>query len=164
MMDFAGSWVRAIAGAALICAAAGALTPKGRVKGVLKMVCGLVLILSILQPLVGSDLGSMSLDISEYRRQAEEITGSAAQKENGLSRAIIEEELNAYRLDKAAGLQIPLQAVSVVMKWGEGDCWYPHEVSLTGVLPLREKERLTAEIEAELGIPRERQYWSEHEG
>lgn len=164
MMDFAGSWVRAIAGAALICAAAGALTPKGRVKGVLKMVCGLVLILSILQPLVGSDLGSMSLDISEYRRQAEEITGSAAQKENGLSRAIIEEELNAYILDKAAGLQIPLQAVSVVMKWGEGDCWYPHEVSLTGVLPLREKERLTAEIEAELGIPRERQYWSEHEG
>lgn len=164
MIDFAGSWVRAIAGAALICAAAGALTPKGRVKEVLKLVCGLVLIIAMLQPLIGADLSGLSLDISEYRRQAEEITGSAEITENGLSRAIIQDELNAYILDKAAGLQIPLQTVSVIMKWGEGDCWYPHEVNLTGAVSPWEKERLTAEIEAELGIPRERQYWSEHEG
>lgn len=164
IIDFAGNWVRAIAGASMICAAAMALTPSGRTKGVLKLVCGLVLVIAMIEPLMKGGLDSLSLDISEYRRQADEITGSAEIKENGLSRTIIEDELGAYILDKAAELGIPMEAVAVALQWGESGCWYPYEVRLTGRPQLREKELLEGCIEAELGVPRQRQYWSEYEG
>jgi stage III sporulation protein AF len=162
--SFAQEWVRAIAGAALICAAATALTPKGKVKGVLKIVCGIVLIMAMVNPLLSGALPELSLDLSVYRQKADEIIGTAEEKENGLSRRIIEGELEAYILDKARSLGATLGSVEVAVKWGDAGCWYPHEVTITAELTPREKSLISSSIEAELGIPGERQYWSGYEG
>ena len=160
MTGFAGEWVRGIAGAALICAAATALTPKGKVKNVLRLICGIALIIAMISPFLKLDLGSVSLDLSEYRKQADEITGEAEQKQNSLSRTIIENELKTYILDKAKSLNVQLDSVEVSVKWGDEGCWYPYEVSLSADIPLREKKLVSNSIEAELGVPEERQYWS----
>ena len=45
-------WVRALCGAAVICAAAMALCPDGRVKRVLRLVCGLVMACALLSPVL----------------------------------------------------------------------------------------------------------------
>ncbi len=164
MMEFAGDWVKAIAGAALICAAATALTPKGKVKNVLKFVCGIVLITAMINPIIKQDFPSMSLDMSKYRKDADEIIGSAEEKENNLSRSIIENELQAYILDKAVSLNTELSSVQVSAKWGDDGCWYPYEVYITANIPKREQSLISNSIEAELGVPNERQYWSSNEG
>ena len=163
MTAFAGEWVRAIAGAALICAAAIALPPKGRVKGVLKFVCGLVLLSAILSPLLKKDFTLYSMDMSAYRSHAEEITQSTQENQNKLSRTIIEGKLEAYILDKAQSLNVALESAQVTMKWGDEGCWYPYEATLTGNIPQRKKNLLSNAIEAELGIPEENQYWSSYE-
>jgi hypothetical protein len=162
--EFAREWIRAIAGAALICAAASALTHRGRVKSVMKLVCGIVLVLATVNPLLGQRLPGLSLDMSEYRKRAEEILGEAAEKENGLSRSIIEEGLEAYILDKAKSLDTEIQSAEVLAKWGDAGCWYPYEVYITAKIPPREKDLLSNSIEAELGVPGERQYWRDYEG
>ena len=164
MTEFASAWVRAIAGAALICAAASALTPKGKVKNVLKLLCGVVLITAMINPVINQEFPSLSMDISEYRRQADEITGSAEEKENSLSRTIIEDELEAYILDKAESLDAKLQSVEVSVKWGDEGCWYPYEVYLTADIPQMKRKLISNSIEAEMGVPDERQYWSGDEG
>ena len=164
MTAFAQEWVRAIAGCALICAAAMALTPRGKVKNVLKLVCGIVLIMAMISPFLNKDLPDMSLDISEYRKKADEIIGQAQEKENGLSRTIIEGEMESYILDKAKSLSVQLESVEVSVKWGDEGCWYPYEVHMTGEIPQREKNLLSSNIEAELGVPNERQYWSSNDG
>ena len=164
MMDFASEWVRAIAGAALICAAATALTPKGKVKNVLKLICGIVLITAMINPVIKQDFPSMSMDISKYRKDADEIIGSAEEKQNNLSRTIIENELEAYILDKAQSLNVELASVEVSAKWGDEGCWYPYEVNITANIPQMEQNLLSNSIEAELGVPKERQYWSGNEG
>ena len=164
MTEFAGDWVRGIAGAALICAAATVLTPKGKVKNVLKLLCGIVLVIAMLNPILNDKLPAMSMDISEYRKEADEIIGNAQEKENSLSRSIIEDELETYILDKAESLNVKLQSVQVTVKWGDEGCWYPYEVSLVEDIPLREQNLISNSIEAELGVPDERQYWSSYEG
>ena len=164
MISFASEWVRAIAGAALICAAATAITPKGKVKGVLKLVCGIVLIIAMINPLVNQDLPTMSLDISDYRKQADEIIGSAEEKQNNLSRTIIENELEAYILDKAQSLDISLESVEVSAKWGDEGCWYPYEVKLSANITQMEQNLISNSIEAELGVEKEKQYWSSDDG
>jgi stage III sporulation protein AF len=162
--EFAREWVRAIAGTAMICAAASALTPKGKVRNVVRLVCGVVLIIALLNPLLGKSLPGLSLDMAEYRKRAEDIIGAAEEKENGLSRSIIEDELAAYILDKAKSLDVEVWSVEVSAKWGDEGCWYPYEVYIIAELPLREKYLLSNSIEAELGVPEERQYWSGYEG
>ena len=164
MTQFAGEWVRAIAGAALICAAATALTPKGKVKNVLKLLCGIVLIIAMINPILKQDFPNMSMDMSDYRKKADEIIGESKEKEASISRTIIEDKLETYILDKAKSLNAPLQSVEVTVKWGDEGCWYPYEVSLKADIPEREKNLVSNSIEAELGVPKEKQYWSTYEG
>lgn len=164
MTEFAQEWVRAVAGAALICAAAMALTPRGKVKNVLKLICGIVLIMAMISPFLGKELPNMSMDLSEYRKKADEIIGQAQEKENGLSRTIIEDEMETYILDKAKSLNVQLESAEVSVKWGDEGCWYPYEVRVTADIPQRERNQLSSNIEAELGVPNERQYWSSNDG
>ena len=62
-MTAASEWVRAIAGASMLCAAALVLTPKGSVKNVLRLLCGIVLLLTVIKPLAGFDPARLSLDM-----------------------------------------------------------------------------------------------------
>ncbi|MGI5978480.1 MAG: hypothetical protein ACOX66_03160 [Oscillospiraceae bacterium] len=158
-MTAASEWVRAIAGAALVCAAAMAVTPKGSVKGVLKLLCGVVLLLTVIKPLTKLDAGKLSLDMADYRTRASEIAGNAQETQNALDRRFIEQKFSAYILDKAKDLGLTDVTTEVTVKWGEG-CWYPYAVSLTGQAPQREKRLLENAVEYDLGIPKERQYWN----
>ena len=161
-MTAASEWVRAVAGAALVCAAASVLAPKGCVKGVLKLLCGIVLLLVVLKPLTKFDSAQLSLAMTDYRARAAEIAGDAQETQNALDRRFIEQKFSAYILDKAKALGLSGITAEVKVKWGE-DCWYPYAAKLTGAPPLREKTLLENEIEAELGIPKERQYWNGNE-
>lgn len=163
MTEFAGEWVRGIAGAALVCAAAMVLTPKGRVKNVLKFICGIVLLCSMLNPIIKRNFQFLSMDMSQYRIKADEIAQDAQQSQNNLSRTIIENKLKAYILDKAKSLDAEIQDVSVSVKWGDEGCWYPYEARLRCNIPQKEMNLISNAIESELGIPKERQYWSGYE-
>lgn len=161
-MTAVSEWVRAIAGAALICAAASVLTPKGGVKGVVKLLCGIVLLLMVLKPLLKTDPAQLSLDMANYRARAAEIANGAQESGDALDRRFIEQKFSAYILDKAKALGLAGITAEVTVKWGEG-CWYPYAAKLGGAPPQREKTLLENEIEYELGIPKERLYWNENE-
>ena len=162
-MTAASEWVRAIAGASMLCAAALVLTPKGNVKDVLRLLCGIVLLLTVIKPLAGFDPARLSLDMADYREHAAEIAGDAQETQNALDRRFIERQLAAYILDKAKALGLTDVTAEVRVKWGE-DCWYPYAVCLTGQPPQREKTLLENTIEYDLGIPKERQCWNGNEG
>ena len=106
----------------------------------------------------------LSMDISKYRAKADEIISDADEKQDYLSRTIIEDELETYILDKAKSLDAELVSVEVAVKWGDEGCFYPYEVYLTGNLTQMKQQLLSNSIEAELGVPDERQYWSSYEG
>ena len=105
------------------------------------------------------------MNISEYRREAEELTQGAEKNSNQLSRTIIENELEAYILDKAKEMgEIPT-SLALEMKWSSEGYWYPETASINAAgMSVTAKNRLKNLIEAELGIPAEKQYWSENEG
>ena len=63
-------WVRALCGAAVICAAAMALCPDGRVKRVLRLVCGLVMACALLSPVLELDFDAYSSALSGYGEAA----------------------------------------------------------------------------------------------
>ncbi|MDR0952523.1 MAG: hypothetical protein LBM18_06335 [Oscillospiraceae bacterium] len=160
-MESFGVWIRGIAVTAIICGAALAITPKSRVKGVLKTICGVLVVIAILSPFIDGEGEFLSMDLAEYRAQAAFLVSGAEKEQTNLSRSIIEGQLGSYILDKAQTLGFGNLAVSLGLKWGDEGYWYPYDIELRGFedAPPGAINALSVIIESELGIPSERQYW-----
>ena len=147
-----GQWAAGVAAAAVFSAAAMAVTPDGKAKKILSLVCGCVLILAALRPILTLDSLSYAHALASYREQAQALLEQTEKETDRLSRTIIEEECAAYILDKAKEKGEDVGEISVTVQWG-GDCWYPVEMHTEKPV----SSVLSAVIAAELGIPEERQ-------
>lgn len=161
MTEVLRGWVLELCGAAAVCAIALAVCPKGRVNGVLRVVCGAVMTIALLAPVVGFDYDIYSESLEKYRIEADEAAGSASKSEDILSRTIIEEECAAYILDKAAELGLSMSCAQVSARWSEEGFWYPYEAVLRAAGTQAGKTELAEIVASGLGIPRDRQFWEE---
>lgn len=159
MTEALSLWVRGIIGVSLLSAVALTVTPKGRVYGVLRFICGLATVLVMLQPLLQVDLDSYAENLALYRADYAALSASAQEESGRLERTIIENECAAYILDKANALDVPVQSAAVHARWS-GECWVPYEAAVT-VPAGTDAAALARAIVSELGIPGERQEWSE---
>lgn len=159
MLGLIKSWIAGIAGAAVFCAVMTEITPKGSVKSVVKAVCGMVMAIALISPLLKLDFDSYSLNMAKYRVEAEKITAGGKEISDSLSRTIIEEQCETYILDKAQFLDAALSGAEVTVKWSSEGYWYPVGCRLEGPY----SEALAGAIESELGIKREGQIWESDE-
>ena len=159
MLEAIRTWIMGIAAAAVFCALANELTPKGAVKNVLGAVCGIVMALALVSPLLSLDFSAYSLNTARYKAEAEGISNYGEEISNRYQRTIIEESSAAYILDKAEGLSLNITGASVHAQWSEEGYWYPVQAEITGGYD----KTLSDFIESELGIKGEMQYWSENE-
>ena len=151
MMEWMRHWLLGISGAAVVCAVCGQLTPKGPVKQMTETLCGLVLTLALLSPLLELDLSAYALNLARYREAGAALTEEASEISRRLDRRVIEEELRAYILDKAAALT----DARVELAWSTEGLWVPVAAELWGPYD----PTVEAVIESELGIPAEKQTW-----
>lgn len=157
MLEMVTNWIRALIGAAVFCALAMALCPEGRVKRVLRFACGLVMAAALLFPVLSLDLDYLPKAMARYSEAAKRQTESAADTADRLNRTIIESECETYILDKAAALGFELREAEVTARWSDEGFWYPWECRLSAAEG--DANGLSELIEAELGIPEERQSW-----
>lgn len=156
MSDWIRSWILALTGAALVCAAALRLTPEGRVKSVLRMLCALTMAAALFSPLLRDGaLPDYAAELARCRAAAEAAAGQGAALRQELDRGIIEQRMEAYILDKAIALGTPLSGAKVALRWSTEGLWLPESAELTG----RRSEALEVWLEAEMGIPRRAQIW-----
>lgn len=149
-------WLTGAAAASILSAAALALCPKGRVRSVLRLVCGIVCALALLAPLRTVDITSLSAAMASYGQAAENVTRDGEEERKMLERTYIEEALAAYISDEAAALDLDPAYVTVTARWDEeGLAWYPWEAAIG----CEENGALARIMEAELGIPAARQRW-----
>lgn len=159
MLDFFRSWILGLAGAAVFCAVITELCPGGSTKKVLKLLCGLVMAIALISPLIKGEMPAYTINMAKYRTRADEISASAKESADNYSRAIIEEQCRAYILDKALALGIDIENVSVVLRWNDGGFWYPSEC----VIGSEYNPDLAESIECELGLGKESQKWGTNE-
>lgn len=157
MMD----WVRGVFAASLLSGMAMVLCPRGRVKNVVRLVCGLVCALAIASPLLTLDMRSISVGLAKYREQARVLQEGEEEEEKMLERTYIEEQCGAYILDKAQECGAVLDGAAVLARWDdEALLWYPWSAALDGEF----SAALSRRIEADLGVPASRQQWRDHDG
>ncbi len=163
MADIMHNWLRAVVYTGIVCSMAMMITPAGRVKRALTILCGIAMCFAVISPLAGIDFTSYSQAMAQYRADAEKYAGDGAEYSKNLNRTIIEDECRAYILDKAAELGAELKTVEVLASWSDEGYWYPTGVRICAHLTPQQKQVLIDYIEARLGVGSNEQEWSEYQ-
>lgn len=156
MMDWIREWLLGVTATALLAALADCLILQGAIRRIARLTGGLLMMVALLRPLESLPLEGLSLSFADYQRQVSELTEHYRREQNTAYSAIIEEEIGAYIVDKAAGMGLRTEA-SVTAAPDEAGLPMLQEVRLT----IPEDPLLSDWLETELGIPAEAQYWQE---
>lgn len=154
------SYLQTVIYTAVFCSLAAILTPKGRVKTAVCFACGITMLFSAVSPLVELDFESYSASISKYKLDAEKFSNAGAENSNNLNRTYIEEQCEAYILDKANELGAELGSVRVVAEWSDDGFWYPVSAEISYSCGEDKRNKLISIIESGLGIKVLNQKWS----
>lgn len=161
MTEAIRDWILQLTGTALLSAVALAVTPQGKVRRVVTIVCGFAVLAALLRLGGGFDYTAFSQSLARQRSQVEAYTENFAEENKKLTRQLIEEECAAYILDKGDSLGIAGLEVRVWAVWSEEGYWYPSQAALSAPqVEETQKKDLSAYIESELGIPAAMQEWS----
>lgn len=142
---------------AIICFIAISLTDKkGVISQVIKMICGLFMIIAVVSPLRNFRFDNLNGYFNDITQQADDAVlygESLAQEE---MTAIIKEQVEAYILDKATAFRMD---VRVEVGMSESNPPLPEKVMFKGNASPYEKRRMEQILSQELGIAKENQLW-----
>lgn len=163
MIEGLRTWILGVTAAAIIAALSDSLMPAGSVKRVGKLLCGLVLLAAMLNPVKGFSLSAGRAWLEEYTLSLALQTENLEQEQEEQMKIIIEEQCCAYIVDKATELRtqcIPY----VTCEMGADGVFTPTAVTIIGDMDWEIQSLLSALIAAELGIPPENQIFYSGEG
>lgn len=152
----AGRYVLSLVAAALIAGMLQSLVKEGSCGRVMKILCGLFLVVTALKPLKKLDFPDPEKWMAALDAEADAAVreGEAAYAKDYA--AVISDRLEEYILDKAAQLGLDVSVELTVSPEG-----IPDAVTIRGSPGALQKARLEAVIIQDLGIPKEKQRWSE---
>lgn len=150
MMTALREWLTSIVVVSMLLSVVQTLIPEGGIRRIASFTGGLILLLTLLQPLLGAELER--LDMQDYQAEIEDRQAELEEESQRQLRALIEEETAAYISDKAAELGARV-TVKVETEMGQDGIPIPCAVTIDG----DRSPELTAWLEEELGISEERQ-------
>ncbi len=163
MMEGVRVWLLSILTVSLLCALADALMPKGPVKNVGKLVCGLVLAAVVLAPMATLDVECGQQWLEEFDLGQQQREDDLKKQVNEGMKVIIEQEYEAYIVDKAAQLGAVCTAQVECREEDQG-VYLPDRVWISGELSQAQWEELAGVLGQELGLPQEALTYAQGEG
>ncbi len=157
------AFIQLLCALSILCGLAQSFCPEGSGKRALSFVCAVVLLAGFLKGLSSLNWEEYALQTGKLRMRQEEFLERNESIVRSLDRTVIEKEYGAYIMDMAAKSGLELENARVCAQWSLDGLWLPWSAELSGELSAGQRELLCARIEADLGIPRERQEWSVHE-
>ena len=155
-MEALREWLTSVVVVSVLLAVVQTLIPEGTVRKIGAFTGGLILLVTLLQPLLGVDFEALELRLEQSRETVEQRQQELEQAGEREMAELIERQTAAYIWDKADALGLDLSA-EVRVERGPDGIPLPVSATLTGTY----SEALFAYLERELGIPRERQVWHE---
>lgn len=136
------------------------ITPEGNVKKVSGIVCSAALIMTLFSAVKSIELPEYGFDSAYYRQLGDSLAAHAENSSEQLGGLVIQNKCEEYIMDKAAHLGIAEIIVEVAVYPNDNDEWLPERVTLAALCSDDAREQLSNIIEAELGITKGNQIWS----
>lgn len=152
--------IREICALSILCGVAMSITPEGGVKRVMGILSSAVLLIAILTPVRQFDFESYALELAKYKNSEAALSARGVDINERLNRLVIEDEYQAYIMDKARKTSIEVKEADVEVQWSTEGVWVPYSAEIISDAPPEMRGKLTEAIRSELGIPEERVTWN----
>lgn len=150
-------WLIGFFASALLSAVALVIVP-GNKKPV-ALAGGLIMLLAAVKPLTQVTYQDIAAQMAKYHIKADSLRTGISVGSNEIISLIIQEQTEAYILDKAQQMGLEVQVTVTTATASDG--WpYPDAVTITGQLTEGDKQRLGQIISSQLAIEPDRQEWS----
>lgn len=157
-MEGIREYLISVTAAALLCGILRSLTgEKGSVNGLLRLVSGIFLALTVIRPVKELTLGEFSFLPSDLLTEARAASEEGADYAQRAMERLIKEQCEAYILDKAQALGADIQ---VDIRVSGDSTPVPISSVVSGDLSPYAKSQLKQALETDLGIPEEDQQWT----
>ena len=151
----AARYVLSLIAAALIAGILQSFVKEGSCARVLRLLCGLFLMVTALKPLKELQIPALEDWTASWNAEAGAAVREGEERYASEYSAVIIKQLEAYILDKAAQLGLSVQ-VQLTLTADN----LPESALLTGQATQQQKQAMEAVIESDLGIPKEKQQWN----
>lgn len=152
--------IRELCVLSIFCGAALSLAPESRARKAMSFACSVVILACVVSGLRSLDLEEYAVQISLTREREQQFLAQTQELRDALDRLVIEREYSTYIMDTARQLRLTLQTAEVRAQWSLEGVWVPYSVLLVGEVDEAGRRSLADRIEADLGIPAERQEWN----
>ncbi len=159
-MDSLQSYLISVIAAALLCAAAEGILQTSAVKEPVKMICGIVLTITVVSPLRNVDLTNTIAFDTSFRTAASTAAAEGEAMAKEARYRVIKEKTEAYIQDKAAALGAEISAD--VDLCGD-DPPVPQRAVISGQITADKKAQLLQILQTQLGITEENLEWTGQE-
>lgn len=150
------AYILSVICAAVICGILQMLVPKGTVSTLIKVITGLVVVITALSPFINEEIFRWDLQFDRIVSDGSAAITAGQDAASELLKERIKEETESYILTKASAMGITLAAeVEVASDFPNA----PERVILNGNVSPYGKQQLTSYLSSELGIPEENQKW-----
>ena len=104
-------------------------------------------------------MDSYALLLAKYKEEEAALTARGEEINERLNRLVIEQEYEAYIMDKAAEKNVAVKEAEVEAQWSTEGLWVPYTAEISSDAPPSQRAMLTEAIKTDLGIPEERITW-----
>ena len=158
MMEGIRDYVIHLTATSLICAVIFRFAHgSGAFKMIIKMLCGIILAYSIVQPVKQLDLSGVEEFASEFREEADRAVQQGKNASAAAWAESITQGTEAYILEKTKAMNVDL---IVEVELSDDEVPVPVGITLTGQVAPYTKTVLSDMIEQDLNIPKENQTWT----
>jgi len=151
MINMVGNWLLGVTGAAILAAMAESLAPKGAGKQVTRLVCGLVILLAVIRPVMTLEVADLREITDLWQAEIQKNTVQLESQQEKQMKAVIEQEFEAYILDKTAQMGLTC-TVRVICEENAEGVQLPDSISIGGAMTSEQQEQLRQALSQELGL------------
>ena len=156
-MEAVRQYLLSVTAAAIVCSIINRVIGKtGTYAAIVKLITGLFLVFTVISPFAKLQITDLPAYMDSLTVDADLVVKDGQQTARDAVREIIKAEAEAYILDKAAALDLTVEAEVIV---SDTDIPHPCAVTLKGSASPYAKQRLQQLIANDLGIPEEKQTW-----
>lgn len=157
-MESIREYLISVTAAALLCGIVKSLAgEKGNIGGLMSLICGIFLAVTVIRPLKEIRLADLAPLSSDFLTEARAVSDEGADYARQAMARHITEECEAYILDKAQTLGADIRVEIQVSREGSP---IPVSSVISGRLSPYAKNQLKRILETDLGIPEEDQQWT----
>lgn len=148
-------YVLSVIASALICGIVSGLIREGPAKPLVRLICGLFLTVTAIQPIADIDFSDLLDDSFSYLEGGQYATAMGEKMAQETMAGIIKAEAEAYILDKASDLNAEITAEVFV-----SEEQIPVSAAISGEVSPYVRKQLETILQTDLGIAKENQQWT----